>query len=443
MKIGIVGFATEGMVSAAYFARQGHAVTVCDQATDLTVPPEYATQLGSGYLDNLAQFDVVVRSAGIPPQVLLEHNPGIESKITTAVDEFLRVCPTPNVIGITGTKGKGTTSTLTTKMLEAAGLTVWLGGNIGRSPLEFIDQVQPDDWVVLELSSFQLCDVRHSPHIALCLMVVPEHLNWHTDMDDYIAAKTRLFAQQNSSDIALFYAHNDISKAIAADGAGRKVPYYESPGAWVNGNMVTINGEEICTTDELCLLGKHNWQNVCAATTAVWHALNPASPAQVRAAVAAIRGVATTFTGLPHRIEFLKELEGVRYYNDSFATGLHATTAAIEAITGPKVMILGGFERMLPLEHFAQFVKAHQNEFRTLLLIGQSAERLGQVLRSEGFSNFTLDATSKTMPAIVVAARDLAQPGDAVVLSPGFASFDMFKNFEERGNLFRDTVNAL
>jgi UDP-N-acetylmuramoylalanine--D-glutamate ligase len=106
-------------------------------------------------------------------------------------------------------------------------------------------------------------------------------------------------------------------------------------------------------------------------------------------------------------------------------------------------MILGGFERMLPLEHFAQFVKAHQNEFRTLLLIGQSAERLGQVLRSEGFSNFTLDATSKTMPAIVVAARDLAQPGDAVVLSPGFASFDMFKNFEERGNLFRDTVNAL
>jgi UDP-N-acetylmuramoylalanine--D-glutamate ligase len=442
MKIGIVGFATEGMVSAAYFARQGHAVTVCDQATDLTVPPEYATQLGSGYLDNLAQFDVVVRSAGIPPHVLLEHNPGIESKITTAVDEFLRVCPTPNVIGITGTKGKGTTSTLTTKMLEAAGLTVWLGGNIGRSPLEFIDQVQPDDWVVLELSSFQLCDVRHSPHIALCLMVVPEHLNWHTDMDDYIAAKTRLFAQQNSSDIAIFYAHNDISKAIAGDGAGRKIPYYESPGAWVNGNMVTIDGEEICTTDELRLLGKHNWQNVCAAATATWHALNPASPAQVRAAVAAIRSVATSFTGLPNRLELVRERENVRYYNDSFASTPDAALAALEAIASKKVLVMGGLDRGLPLDHVPKTFLEYADDLRIVLLIGASAQRLYTVCAEAGFTNCRI-VDAKNMSEIVSAIQDTVQPGDAVVFSPGFASFDMFKNFEERGNLFRDTVNAL
>ena len=139
MNVAIVGFATEGRASAAYFARQGHTVTVCDQDMSLKVPKIYAVQLGNDYLSDLDRFDVIVRSAGISPRVLLEQNPGVTPKITTAVNEFLAHCPTPNTIGITGTKGKGTTSTLTAKILEAAGHKVWLGGNIGRSPLEFID----------------------------------------------------------------------------------------------------------------------------------------------------------------------------------------------------------------------------------------------------------------------------------------------------------------
>jgi len=172
MTIAIVGFATEGVVSAGYFAGKGHEVTVCDRNSDLDIPSQYNTQLGEGYLDKLDRFDVIVRSAGISPRVILEQNPTVEPKITTAVNEFLAHCPTKNTIGITGTKGKGTTSTLTAKILEAAGKTVWLGGNIGRSPLEFIGDIQPDDWVVLELSSFQLSDIAHAPHIATCLMVV-------------------------------------------------------------------------------------------------------------------------------------------------------------------------------------------------------------------------------------------------------------------------------
>ena len=183
MNIAIVGYATEGRVSAEYFARRGHSVTICDQSTDVEIPDGLASQLGDGYLHGLDQFDLIVRSAGIHPDVILERNPGVKPKITTAINEFLANSPTRNIIGITGTKGKGTTSTLTHKILESCGRKAWLGGNIGRSPLEFIDEMQPDDWVVLELSSFQLYDVHHSPHIAACLMVVPEHLDWHSDVE--------------------------------------------------------------------------------------------------------------------------------------------------------------------------------------------------------------------------------------------------------------------
>lgn len=435
MKIAVVGFATDGRVSADYFARRGDQVMICDQDETIEVPTGYERQLGPTYLHDMDRFDLIVRSSGIHPDVILKDNPDVAGKITTSIDEFLSACPTRHTIGITGTKGKGTTSTLVTKILEAAGHTVHLGGNIGRSPLSFIHDVKPEDWVVLELSSFQLIDSAHSPHIAVCLMVVPEHLNWHADMDDYMAAKSRLFAWQNSDDVAIYFAENERSRHIAHAGAGRKLPYFASPGAWVNGDMITIDGQEVCRTDEIKLLGKHNWQNVCAAVTTVWQAGVHDLPA--------IRSVLTTFSGLPHRIELVREVDGVRYYNDSFATGLHATMAAIDAIPEEKVMILGGYDRMLPLDHFATFVADHAENFRKLLLIGASSQRLASALEATGFTNFLIDTKSKTMPAIVTAARELAKDGDAIVLSPGFASYDMFKNFEDRGLKYKAAVEAL
>ena len=434
MKIALLGFDTEGKVSYEFFKARGAEITVCDQKTDLELPAEVESQLGDDYLDNLDRFDLLVRTAGMPPRVILEKNPGVAEKITTHVNEFMKACPTRNIIGVTGTKGKGTTSTLITKMLEAAGKKVRLGGNIGIPPLGFLHELDADSWVVLELSSFQLMDLQRSPHIGVCLMVVPEHLNWHEDMDEYTGAKAHLFEYQTSQDVAIYFAENELSKEIASAGAAHKLPYYRSPGAFVNGNMITIDGTEICTTDELKLLGKHNWQNACAALTAYW---------QAGQNIDAARSVLTTFSGLPHRIEFLREVEGVRFYNDSFATGLHATEAAIDAIPGKKVMVLGGFDRMLPLEHFGTFVTEHTDGFRKLLLIGESAERLGETLTDAGFTNFVVDKDAKDMPAIVAHARSLAEQGDAVVLSPGFASFDMFKNFEVRGEKYRETVNSL
>ena len=182
MKIAILGYNLEGRASFDYFAAQGHELTVCDQDPDVAVPPGVASVLGEHYLDNLDRFDLLVRTAGLPPAAILDKNPGVAGKITSQINEFLKACPTKNVIGVTGSKGKGTTSTLISLMLKAAGKAVYLGGNIGVPVLNFLPELTPDSWVVLELSSFQLIDFQAAPRIGVCLMVVPEHLNWHADI---------------------------------------------------------------------------------------------------------------------------------------------------------------------------------------------------------------------------------------------------------------------
>ena len=370
-----------------------------------------------------------------PKDIVAANGPEILTKVTSNTNEFLRVCPTKNVIGVTGTKGKGTTSTLIAKMLETAGQRVHLGGNIGIPPLELLkNDIKPEDWVVLELANFQLIDLRISPHIAVCLMVVPEHLNWHADMAEYILAKSQLFAHQSSDDIAIYYSENDISREVAAAGAGHKLTFYRTPGAFVNGNMITIDGQEVCTTNELKLLGAHNWQNVCAAITAVWQT-------GVRD-LAALRSVATSFSGLPHRLEKVRELDGVTYYNDSFAATPDAAIAALTAIPGKKVLLLGGFDRGLPIDHVAKACAENTESIRKVILLGASAERVKGVFDTAGFTNYEV-TTAKTMPEIVVIAKGAAQAGDAILLSPGFASFDMFKNFEDRGLQYKAAVNAL
>ena len=431
-KVAIVGYGIEGRSALPYWLEKGADVTVCDQNEHVDVPEGIKTQLGSHYLDNLDRFDVIVRTVGMHPKVIWEKNPTVRDKITTNLDEFLRVCPTKNIIGVTGTKGKGTTSTLILKMLEAAGKHAFLGGNYGVPAFSFLPQLTKDSWVVLELSSYMLFDIKHSPHIAVCLMVQPEHLDWHGDENDYFRAKSNLFAHQNEDDIAIYYADNVTSHKIASSSPGRKITYYAEPGAYVKGDRIMIDETVLCTTSELKLLGKHNWQNVCAAVTAFW---------QVAQMPDAIRSVLTSFTGLPHRLELVREVDGLRYYNDSFGSDPYATMAAIDAIPGRKVAIVGGYERMIPLAEFAKHVK-ESKELRSLLLIGQSAARVAEALQKVGYGNFRV-TTSRTMPEIIAEAAELAQKGDAVVLSPGFASFDMFKNFEERGLAFKQAVNNL
>lgn len=434
MKVAVIGYEIEGKSAVAYWQAKGAEVTVCKRTESTQIPDGVATQFGDGYLEGLNRFDVINRTGSVHPNILLAANTGIEDKITTVINEFLRVCPTKNVIGVTGTKGKGTTSTMIYKMLQAAGKHAFLAGNIGNSPLDFVDELNEDSWVVLELSSYQLYDLKHSPRIGVCLMIVPEHLNWHGSMEDYIRSKQQLFAHQSPKDTAIYFADNEVSHSIASCSPGAKIPYYAVPGAYIEDEKyVTIDNQRICEITELQLRGKHNWQNVCAAVTALW---------QVSQETDVLRAVLLTFSGLPHRIEFVRDIDGVHYYNDSFASNPGATEAAIDAIPGPKIPILGGFDRMIPLEGFAAFIKLHEKEFPAMLLVGQSAHRLADELTSAGYKNFVI-IPAQDMAGIVSAARGVAKNGDTVLFSPGFASFDMFKNFEVRGELFKQEVNSL
>lgn len=430
MKVALVGFGVEGEAALTYWLNHGAEVTVCDQDPDKRVPEGVGRRLGPDYLDNLDEFDTVWRSAGINPDIILSRNPFIKDRVTTTMNEFLRVCPTRHVIGVTGTKGKGTTSTLIAKMLEAAGETVFLGGNIGISPLDFLPQLTEDAWVVLELSSFQLCDLTRSPEIGVCLMVVPEHLNWHKDFDDYLQAKAQLFAHQAPADTAIYFAGNDNSKNIASHSPGLKIPYYAPPGAYVTHDAIIIGGEEVVRTDELQLIGQHNWQNVCAAVTAVW---------QVTQNVMAMQSVLKRFGGLEHRLEFVRELDGVKYYDDSFGTTPETAIVAIEAFAQPKVVILGGSDKGASYDALAQTVA--RSSIRKVLLIGDQASRIQEALERAGCANFTLGGS--TMPEIVAKARALSQPGDVVLLSTACASFDMFANYKDRGNQFKTAVGQL
>jgi UDP-N-acetylmuramoylalanine--D-glutamate ligase len=429
MKIAILGFGVEGQAAYQYWKSSDNSIIICDIDSSVGVPDDCDKQIGEHYLENLDQYDLVVRSPAIHPDKITEYNgQSVKSKVTSVTNEFFRVCPTSNIIGVTGTKGKGTTSTLITKILEAAGKKVHLGGNIGVAPLEMLKSgIDPDDWVVLELSSFQLTDIRYSPHIAICLLVVPEHLNWHTDMNDYVRAKQQLFIHQVAGDMAIYFADSVASEKVASPGDGKKIPYFKEPGAYVKDGEVIIGDQHICRTDEIKLLGQHNWQNVCASVTAVWQIIQDSST---------IRSVITSFPGLEHRLEFIRELDGIKYYNDSFASTPDAGSAAIEAVQGPKVMIMGGFDR------FAESISKYSDDIRKILLIGQSGQRVAQELSSCGFTNYEL-SSEKLMGQIVAHARSFTQNGDSVVLSPGFASFDMFKNFEQRGQEFKSAVEKL
>jgi UDP-N-acetylmuramoylalanine--D-glutamate ligase len=434
MKIAILGFAGQGQSAFEYWNRDGNELTICDRDENQAVPSGAQTKLGDNYLADLDQFDLLVRTPALHPRDIVTANPkspNILEKVTTNTNEFFSVCPTKNVIGVTGTKGKGTTSTLIAKMLEAAGKRVHLGGNIGIPPLELLkNDIKPEDYVVLELANFQLIDLRYSPRLAVVLMVEPEHMDWHEDIEEYIAAKQQMFINQEENDIAVYYAKNENSVSVADASLGIQIPYFAEPGAVVANDAITIGDQIICGVNELKLLGRHNWQNVCAAVTAVW---------QVAPDASAIRQVSTTFTGLEHRLEFVADIDGTKYYDDSFGTTPETAMVAIEAFAQPKVVILGGSDKGASFEGLAQIVK--KNNVRQVIAIGERGPAITAALDKAGFTNVTKGAD--TMPAIVEQAKNAAQPGDVVLLSTACASFGLFKNYKDRGEQFQSAVKSL
>lgn len=435
MNIAIVGFGLQGRSIYEFYKSKENQITICDKSLPEDLPTDVQTQIGENYLARLNRFELIFRSPSVHPDEIIKSNGReILAKVTTNTNEFMRLCPTKNIIGITGTKGKGTTSVLIYKMLQGMNKNVHLGGNFGVPPLDLLrENIRPEDYIVLELANFQLIDFKYSPKIAICLLVEPEHLDWHSDVDEYYFAKTNLFRKQTDQDISIYYALNENSKRIASTGGGRLIPYYQSPGAFVAGNHIVIDGIPIIDVNEIKLIGQHNWQNICAATTAVW---------QIEKNSLAIANVLREFPGLPFRIELRKEVNGVKYYNDSFSTAPTATIAAIRAIPGSKILIIGGHERGIDLTNLVNEIKAKEDEIKKIVLIGQSAKRVAENLDQVGFSKYEI-STSKDLNEIVFKIHEQAQDGDKVILSPGFASFGMFKNFEDRGNKFNLAVENL
>lgn len=449
MNIAILGYSRQGRSALEYWNKPGNTLTICDQDYIKDTPPGVATKFGGDYLNDLYKFDLIVRTPALHPQEIVDNNqedPNILAKVTTNTNEFFKICPTNRIIGVTGTKGKGTTATLIAKFLQAAGYTVHLGGNIGIAPLDLLkDNIKPDDWVVLELANFQLIDLKYSPHIAVCLMIAPEHLDWHHDMYEYMESKRQLFAHQTAQDVAIFNARNAYSQEIADASPARQFGYEvpaegdkpeNTAGAYVDGDHIYFEGEKLCSIDDVALPGRHNLENVCAAITAVY----PLVAAQ-KHPHDIIKTVLKSFAGLPHRIESLGQAKGIWFINDSFATNPGATIAAIRSVDKPQILIVGGFERGLDLSDLIEEIKDNKH-VKKVLVIGASGQRVAQTLKGHGFTNYQL-STAKTMSSVVGEAVALARKGDAVILSPGFASFDMFKDFEERGNQFKAAVKAL
>ena len=453
-RIGIVGWGIEGQSAYRYFGPEHEYLVVNEEPRDdfpvesASVEIQYlshkrpAGMVGTAkdlsYLKGIDSCDKIIYqpSAYRNLQTAFGDDSHFWSKATTTLHIFFEEVKTKNIIGVTGTKGKGTTSTLIARLLESEGKKVYLGGNIGKSPLDFVKDVDADDWVVLELTNFQLYNFPYSPHIALSLIIAPEHMDWHSDMNEYVEAKANIFRHQKADDIAVYFAKNEYSKKIAQYSPGQKIPYFEAPGAYIRDDgMIVVGPEqiEVMPKSEVKLLGEHNLQNVCAALTAVFEALGALDKA---------KAVLSSFSGLEHRQEFVRDLEDVKYYDDSFAAAPGATMAALETISGPKIAIIGGFDRQLSLKNLALAVQGHSDDISKILLIGASAQRTAKELDEAGFSNYEILA-GKTMPEIVSRAHDLAKAGDSVILSPGFPSFDMFKNFTERGLKFKEAVHKL
>jgi UDP-N-acetylmuramoylalanine--D-glutamate ligase len=374
-----------------------------------------------------------------PRELVAANGPEILQKVTSCIDEFFAKCPAP-IIGVTGTKGKGTTSTLIYKILQAAGKKVFIGGNIGTVPLDFLHEVTPDSFVVLELSNFQLIDFKGHPNVAVCLMLVPEHLDWHPDKEEYYAAKANLFAHQTPDDRLVYNGGNGTTTKVVSASKADKIPYYvplagqenrKTNGAYVLDETIFYRDEEVCDTNDVALLGRHNLENVCAAITAVWQIIDGNTDV--------IKKVVGEFTGLEHRLELVRELAGVKYYSDSFATTPESTIAAVRSFEQPKVLILGGIDKGIPF--FDLVAELTHTNLRQILCIGTTGPKIAEMLASRGVDNVIAGGT--TMTEIVANAQKAAQFGDVVLLSTACASFDMFKNYKDRGNQFKQAVNNL
>ncbi len=396
--------------------------------------------LGEDYLDGLGE-DVIFRSPGIMP-----HTPQLAaavangSVLTSEMEAFFALCPCP-ILAVTGSDGKTTTTTIIAELLKAAGYRIWVGGNIGTPLLDKVDEMAPDHRAVLELSSFQLMTMRRSPQIAVVTNLAPNHLDKHTDMDEYVAAKENILAWQSGNDRVILNADNPIAASFAAQAPG-KVTWFsrlsrpEGDAVWFEDGAIWLRdgaGErKLLERRDILLPGDHNVENYMAAIAAVRDLVDPA----------AIAAFAKTFGGVEHRIELCGEIRGVRWYNDSIGTSPSRTIAGLRSFEQKVILIAGGYDKHIPFDALGPEVVEH---VKALYLTGDTAQKIRRAVEAApGYDPAALPIIeTEDLAGAVEAAYAVAQAGDVVILSPACAAFDRFKNFMERGKVFKALVAKL
>ncbi len=456
LKVGIVGFGIEGKDAAQYFLKKGADIAVFDKKTQEEINTEEIRdqrlefRLGESYLSKgLKGFDLIVRSPGVRPD-LPEIKEAVENgaKLTSNTQIFLDEVKVP-VIGVTGTKGKGTTSTMIALGLEAAGKKVVLAGNIGEPMLAGIDEANNSDYAVLELSSFQTMDLTKSPHVAVLTNLTSDHMDWHISQEEYEQAKEKLWVHQTKEDYLVLNWSDQTSRRLVKNAPGSVVWFStrldDGALSYVNNkwniheleyeleenHQVYVNGELIGSTEQLKVPGEHNVANAMAALCAISVLKEDVKKAWL--------GI-TAFEGLEHRLEKVTEINGVLYINDSYATNPEPTAAALLSYQQPKVLIAGGSEKN------ADFTQLGENiatmNVKALLLIGVTADRIEEAVKKAGYAK-PIEKGFPDMPSVVKRASEIATEGDVVLLSPACASFGMFQNYKERGKKFKEAVHQL
>lgn len=467
-KIAVLGLGVENIALVLYLKSIGvNDITVCDQKTekelgdflDAIKDVDYKTNFGTNYLKNLNNFDIVFRSPGLAyltPEIQKAKEAGVE--ITSQTKLFFDLCPCP-IIGITGTKGKGTTSTLISEILKRndeilkIDRKIYLAGNIGQAPIEFIDKLSENDIVVLELSSFQLQDLEKSPHIAVLLNITSDHLDVHATNTEYIEAKKNILAHQKTGDFAVINADYLTSFEFAAQTKAQV--YFFSRRKSVDQGSFVSHGEiiyrengidtEIVNVSDVQLRGEHNLENICASITAVKLA---------GAEFGAISDGVKSFKGLEHRLELVAEKGGVKFYNDSFSTNPDTAIAAIRSFTEPIILIAGGSEKNADYKELGQTIS--DSNVKLVILIGDTAQRIKSEIRNsihltgstssrqassgQASENIKIIDSAKNLDEVMNIVKQEMLPGDVVLLSPASASFGWFKNYKDRGNKFKQKV---
>lgn len=443
-EVAVVGIGVSNIPLINFLVKLGARVTAFDMKNEEQLG-DVATnfkskgvklELGESYLDKLTGFEVIFKT----PSMRIDCDALIRAKqegayITSEMEEFVRYCK-GKIYGITGSDGKTTTTTIISKLLEAQGYKTWVGGNIGTPLFSNIEEIEEDHMVVLELSSFQLMTMNLPVEVAVITNLAPNHLDMHKDMQEYIDAKKNIFLYQSSEDVLVLNRENDItygfekeSKAEIREFSSKRIL---NQGAYFNEGILYLDGKAVCKKEDIVIKGMHNVENYLAAFTATKDDVT----------IETMKKVAESFAGVEHRCELVREIDGVKYYNDSIASSPTRTLAGLFAFERKVILIAGGYDKHIPFEPLAEEGYPYIKE---LILLGDT-----KYLIKEAFDKLKLEKNIN-VPIIMVdsleeavnKAKEIAEDGDVVTLSPACASFDMFPNFAVRGNKFKEIVNSL